>query len=386
MEKMSMKCLKRAIVALLIICTVCLPVSVSAACAVKLNSTARTLYKGQSYTLKVSGTKKKVKWKTSNSGVAKVSASGKVTAKKAGTATITASVSGKNLRAKITVKNPTVKLNKSSATIYTSGTTSVQLKATVKGASQKVTWQSSNKAVAMVNSKGKVTAKKTGTVTITAKANGVIAKCKVTVKKKMQGVAGRQEQHRKYVNYIAKFDQKNKKSMEYCKGIMYTGSFSARTYFAFADIDGNGIDECIVRFTGANGENTATGTGGPLERTEIYTIQDNKIKAVVKQDAAWCGNYQGVSVYKNSNLIGFYTSGHSITENELYAYVNGNLAKSPKYSCCYVRSNAYYINGDYQTGRKVTYTEYKTYLNHAKANLQGYPMYAYTSTNLNKFI
>lgn len=386
MQKKSMKKWKRVIVAFLIICAVCLPVSVNAASAVKLNSTGKTLYKGQSYILKVSGTKKKIKWKTSNAAVAKVSVSGKVTAKKAGTATITASVAGRKLRAKINVKNPTVKLNKSSATIYTSGTTSVQLKATVKGSKQKVTWQSSNIAVAMVNSKGKVTAKKTGTVTITAKANGISAKCKVTVKNKTQVTAGKQEQHRKYVDYIAKFDQKNKKSMEKYKGIMYTGSVSTRTYFSFADIDGNGTDECIVRFTGASGENTAACTGGPLERTEIYAIQNGKVKAVVEQDAAWCGNYQGVSVYRNSNLIGFYTSGHSTTGDEFYVYENGNLAKSPKYSCCYVKGDTYYINGNYQTGKKVTYTEYKTYLNRAKANLQGYPMYAYTSTNLNKFI
>lgn len=81
-------------------------------------------------------------------------------------------------------KNPSIKLNNSKATIYTSGNITVQLKATVNGASKKVTWKSSNKKIAAVDSKGKVTAKRTGTVTITAKANDVIAKCKITVKSK----------------------------------------------------------------------------------------------------------------------------------------------------------------------------------------------------------
>ena len=51
-------------------------------------------------------------------------------------------------------------------------------------ASKSVTWSSSNKKIASVSKKGKVTAKKTGTVTITAKAKGnarVSAKCKIKV-------------------------------------------------------------------------------------------------------------------------------------------------------------------------------------------------------------
>ena len=42
--------------------------------------------------------------------------------------------------------------------------------APVSAANQKVMWKSSNEKVAIVNSKGKVTAKKAGTVTITAAA------------------------------------------------------------------------------------------------------------------------------------------------------------------------------------------------------------------------
>ena len=59
----------------------------------------------------------------------------------------------------------------------------MQLTATVKGTSKKVTYTSSNKSVAIVSSTGKVTAVKPGTAIITAKANGVKATCKITVKK-----------------------------------------------------------------------------------------------------------------------------------------------------------------------------------------------------------
>lgn len=72
-----------------------------------------------------------------------------------------------------------LKLNKSTATIKTGET--LKLKATKKGIKKSVVWSSSNKSVATVSSSGKVTAKKAGTCTITAKAGSYKAKCKVTV-------------------------------------------------------------------------------------------------------------------------------------------------------------------------------------------------------------
>lgn len=152
---------------------------------IRLNKTSLTVYVGgsASLTASVSGTSSAVVWSSSNKTVATVK-NGKVTGKKAGTAVITAKANGKTATCKVTVKNPSIKLNKKNATIYTSGTTSVTLKAEVAGPSKKVTWKSSNPSVAKVNSQGKVTAKKAGTAVITAAANGKTAKCQITVKKK----------------------------------------------------------------------------------------------------------------------------------------------------------------------------------------------------------
>ena len=75
------------------------------AASAKLNKTKVSITKGNTYKLKVSGGKvKKNSWKSSNKKVATVSQSGKVTAKKAGTAKITCKVGTKKLTCKVTVK------------------------------------------------------------------------------------------------------------------------------------------------------------------------------------------------------------------------------------------------------------------------------------------
>ena len=71
----------------------------------KLNKKKVTLYVGKSVQLKVKGTKKKAKWKSSSKKTASVSSKGKVSAKKKGTARITAKVGKKKLVCRVTVKN-----------------------------------------------------------------------------------------------------------------------------------------------------------------------------------------------------------------------------------------------------------------------------------------
>lgn len=73
-----------------------------------------------------------------------------------------------------------VKLNKSKATVYVGKTVTLKLKNNKK----KVKWSSSNKKVATVSKKGKVTGKKAGKATITAKVGKKKYKCKITVKTK----------------------------------------------------------------------------------------------------------------------------------------------------------------------------------------------------------
>lgn len=71
-----------------------------------------------------------------------------------------------------------VKLNKTQTTIYVGGSTTIQIQGTKKSAK----WSTSNSKIATVTSKGKVTGKKNGTATITAKIGQKSYKCIVTVK------------------------------------------------------------------------------------------------------------------------------------------------------------------------------------------------------------
>ncbi len=128
---------------------------------------------GQKTTIK---TPVKMTFKSSNSKVAAVNSNGKVTAKAKGNATVTAKTSKVTWTYKIKVEKP--KLSNTRLSVYTK--TSKQLK--LKGTSRKVTWSSSAPSVVSVNKKGKITARRTGKATITAKVNGVKYKCKVTVK------------------------------------------------------------------------------------------------------------------------------------------------------------------------------------------------------------
>lgn len=144
------------------------------AASVRMSKSKLTLNKGEKYTLKLVGGKK-VKWSTSNKRVATVSSKGKVTAKARGTVTITATSGKKKYKCKLKVETPSM----SKTSIYLTKGQAYTLK--LKNTSQKVKWSTSNKKVAIVTSKGKVTAKGKGTATITAKCGNKKYTCKVKV-------------------------------------------------------------------------------------------------------------------------------------------------------------------------------------------------------------
>lgn len=98
-----MKKIKKALALLLFtLCLTCLA-DMPVQAKVKLSQTALTLPEGQSATLKITGTKKKVTWKSSDKAVATVNKKGKVTAKSVGNATISAKVGTTTKKCRVTV-------------------------------------------------------------------------------------------------------------------------------------------------------------------------------------------------------------------------------------------------------------------------------------------
>ena len=151
----------------------------------ELDTTAKTLYtKGKTkVSLKLTtNLKDEITWKSSNTKVATVNSTGVVTAKAKGTAVITVSCGKYSATCKITVKNPSLTLNKKSTTLYKG--TRTTLKASVKGVdASKVTFTSSNTKVVTVNkSTGKIVAQAAGKAVITVKCGSLKTSCTVTVK------------------------------------------------------------------------------------------------------------------------------------------------------------------------------------------------------------
>lgn len=127
----------------------------------------------------------KASYSSSDKKIVTVTKQGVITAKKAGTAKITVKAGKKKVTVKVTVEKmaPTgMKGVSANKTLKKGKSFTIKPKLTPSGAEAKITYTSSNKKVATVNAKGKVTAKKAGTATITVKAGNVIRTCVVTVK------------------------------------------------------------------------------------------------------------------------------------------------------------------------------------------------------------
>ena len=167
--------------------------------SVSLDKSSISMKKGATEWLTASvyptnATNKNVTWSSSNTSVASVSSYGQISARSAGTATITcraADGSGKYATCRVFVESATVyvssiTLNKSSLSLGVGETS--QLSASVyptTATNRSVNWTSDDTSVATVSSGGLVTAKSAGTAVITCKAkdgSGKKATCTITVK------------------------------------------------------------------------------------------------------------------------------------------------------------------------------------------------------------
>ncbi len=157
----------------------------------KLSITNFPLKVKQKYTVKVDGMAAGdyvVSWSTSNKKIATVSNTGKVTGKKKGKSTITATLaSGLQIRTTVKVQKGTVKtksITVNSKNITLNAKEKYQITAVIAPltSKQKLTWSTSSKKIVKVDKKGRITARKKGKATITVKSGSKKVKIKVTVK------------------------------------------------------------------------------------------------------------------------------------------------------------------------------------------------------------
>ena len=167
--------------------------------SVSLDRNSVNLEEGQSTTLVATinpndADEKTVEWTTSNSSVATV-ANGVVTAHAEGNAVITATAGGKSSTCAVSVKKSvvavtSVTLNRASLNLTKGQLESLSATVSPDNATDKtVTWSSSDATIASVDQNGRVTALKSGNVTIMAKAGEKSATCSVAITTPVESVS-----------------------------------------------------------------------------------------------------------------------------------------------------------------------------------------------------
>ncbi len=131
------------------------------------------------YIIAITANGKLPTWKSSHSAIASVNTYGKVTAKKAGTVTITAKIKNAEASCKVTVNKTSITLSTKSASIERGE--KLKLSATTSNKSQ-VSWKSSKPSIAIVDENGNVTGVKPGQASITASSDGSNVTCSIKVK------------------------------------------------------------------------------------------------------------------------------------------------------------------------------------------------------------
>ncbi len=269
--------------------------------------------------------------------------------------------------------NAAPKLSKKSVTIK------VGQKYTLKvtGTKKKITWKSSNKSVAKVKN-GVVTGVKAGKCTISAKVDGKTVKCIVTVKKKTtSNTLSKKEQHKLYESTIISYKKRMKSG-----AVKWSEESGLETYFAFVDIDKNGIDELIVRADHSyKYTHTTASSSGYGEITNIYTIIDKKVKKVVGSDvyAPTFGHSNYIRVYKNCRYIDRGLS-HGYFDCQLYSYSNGTISKN---KVKWFTKDGTHCSID---GKVVSNDYYTKQLGKYVPSFEGYTMHKYSSSTYKNYI
>lgn len=239
----------------------------------KLNRQKSNLERGKSLLLHIATLKpvdatinlSTIRWSSNKPMIASVDANGNVTALKTGTAVITAKLGTKKATCKITciATLNAIALNKSSASLIAGKTTQLKVASyTPKDttSSKKAKWTSSDAAIASVNSKGQVKARKAGSAEITCTVAGKTAKCTIAVISVKE--AYRAEVLRLVNVERAKVGAKALQGYAPLERVANVRAVELQTKFSHTRPDGSGCETAIDFPCGYWGENIAWGQSG----------------------------------------------------------------------------------------------------------------------------
>ena len=221
------------------------------------------------------------------------------------------------------VEASSIKLNKTSLTIYAGKNSTLK----VSGTSKKVTWSTSNKKVATVSSKGTVSAKSSGTATITAKVNNKNLRCKVTVKK---ATNSKSAALKAYYNFL--------------KSYKFTTDYSTRG-FNLAYINNDSIPELVV----FDGDYHAAGG-------KVYAYVGGKVKYL-----GAFGEWGGFKYQEKKGIIRSFYFSRGCSETNYYKWNGSKLSKIMSASEIEeFNPNGYFGCKYYINNKKVTRSKYES--------------------------
>ena len=336
--------------------------------SVSLNKSEMTLTEGESETLAATVTpenaeNKSITWSSNNEAVATVDANGTVTAKSAGTAVITAtSTNGKSAGCTVTVEKkqiPVTEVRLSESTVGIVEGSTYKLTATVLPEnttdSKSVSWSSSNSEVATVDANGTVTAKRAGTVVITATStNGKTAGCTVTVSRKEIPIteisldkSSATLTEGETTTLVATVLPEN---TTYGKSVKWSSSnVAVATVDLMGKVTAKSAGTAIITATSENGK-TASCTV-TVNKKDTYTglrdVDGNWMyfeNGKVNSDYAGLVNYEGLWFYVDNGTIDWGYTGLA-DYNGIWFYVSGGMVDWNYAGLTYYNDVWFYVSG-----------------------------------------
>ncbi len=309
---------------------------------------------------------KNLSWSSSNTSVATVSQSGKITGVKCGTAVITAKATDRNtvygtFTVHILLPVTGIELDKSSAVIYTNNTTGLQLNPSLTPAAaslRSVSWTSSNTNVAKVSNTGLVTPVAPGTATITCRSksnSSVTDTCVITVKQYVESVevagelasivAGETLQLSTTIlpsnatDKSLNWTSSNTSVATVNNSGIVTGVSGGSAVITATARDGSGkkgsYKIVVVNLPATTPEVAVTGVTVPSSSMTIYTVNKTaQVNATVSpsnadQSMIWASSNEGAATIDNTGKITMVKGGRSIltgrSASDPHKYANINL-------------------------------------------------------------